>query len=188
MRDFIKKNSTIILYVIIFICLVAIVFGIISLVNYNRQVEAQHNSIVSSNTDLPNQVAGDTNIYTPSPERTDKHSLTLEDIHSLPIPDSYVLQKIENYEITEEGRHDYEADLSDTELLIPQWMDIDTEELLSSGLEGDKDDYKIYTLTRNVLINGDICDILYINDPVSLEFVACSVEFENVTYLYNFSY
>ena len=183
MRDFIKKNSNIILRVIILICLVAIILGIISLVNYNKQVKAQYDSsLVQSNP-----VAGDTNIYTPSPERKETTSLTLEDIHSFPLPTSYILQKIENHEITEDGSYNY-ADNPDTELLIPQWIDIDNEELLSSGLEGDQGDYKIYTLTKNVLINGDICDILYINDPVSLEFVACSVEFENVTYLYNFSY
>ena len=181
MREFIKRNANIILYVIIFICLVAIVFGIISLVNYNRQVKAQYDSgLAQSTTDLPDPTLEDT-----IPPNTT--SLTLEEIHSLPMPVGYRLQVIENYVIKEEDNYFYRDD-ANTEFLIPQWCNISSEEFLSSGLEGDQDDYKIYTLTRNTMINGDVCDILYINDPVNLEFVACSVEFENVTLLYNFSY
>lgn len=181
MREFIKRHINVILYVIIFVCLVAIVFGIISLVNYNKQVKAQHDSsLIQSTTDLSNPVAGSTDFSSTT-------SLTLEEIHSLPMPVGYRLQVIENYEIREEDNYFY-GDDTNTEFLIPQWCNISSEELLSSGLEGDQDDYKIYTLTRNTMINGDVCDILYINDPINLEFVACSVEFENVTYLYNFSY
>ena len=108
MRDFIKKHINIILTILVLVCLVAIVFGIISLVNYDKQIRAQHASDTNlSDTDLPNPVAGDTNIYTPSPERKETTSLTLKEIHSLPMPTSYVLQKIENYEITEEGSYSY---------------------------------------------------------------------------------
>ena len=181
MRDFIKRHINIILHVIIFICLVAIVFGIISLVNYNNQVKAQYESSLSQfATDFPTPVLEDT-------DTTSTTSLTLEEIHSLPMPVSYRLQVTENYEIKEEDNYFYGDDIN-TEFLIPQWCNISSEELLSSGLEGDQDEYMIYTLTRNTMINGDVCDILYINNPVNLEFVACSVEFENVTLLYNFNY
>lgn len=157
-----------------------IVVGIISL-NYDNQVKAQYDSnLAQSTTDLPIPVLE-------SPDTSNTTSLTLEEIHSLPMPVGYRLQIIENYVIKEEDNYFY-GDDTNTEFLIPQWCNISSEELLSSGLEGDQDEYMIYTLTRNTMINGDVCDILYINDPVNLEFVACSVEFENVTYLYNFSY
>jgi hypothetical protein len=46
----------------------------------------------------------------------------------------------------------------------------------------------IYTLTKVTLQDGTEIQVLYINDPVTLNFVAASVENGNITTNYQFTY
>ncbi len=57
-------------------------------------------------------------------------------------------------------------------------------EVLSSGIE----DGMIYTLTKVTLQDDTDIDVLYIVDPVTLNFVAASVENGNISTNYQFVY
>jgi hypothetical protein len=57
-------------------------------------------------------------------------------------------------------------------------------EVLSSGIE----DGMIYTLTKVTLQDDTTIDVLYIVDPVTLDFVAASVENGNISTNYQFVY
>jgi hypothetical protein len=85
--------------------------------------------------------------------------------------------------IGDEGDVVYPEDFSHT-LLIPDHATMASREVLSSGIE----DGMIYTLTKVTLQDGTEIEVLYINDPVTLNFVAASVENGNITTNYQFSY
>jgi hypothetical protein len=57
-------------------------------------------------------------------------------------------------------------------------------EVTSSGIE----DGMIYTLTRITLQDDTEIEVLYINDPVTLNFVAVSSMNSGVSTLYQFNY
>jgi hypothetical protein len=57
-------------------------------------------------------------------------------------------------------------------------------EVLSSGIE----DGMIYTLTNVTLQDDTVISVLYIVDPVTLNFVAANVENGNETRNYQFTY
>ncbi len=77
----------------------------------------------------------------------------------------------------------YPEDLSHT-LLIPEHATMASREVLSSGIE----DGMIYTLTKVTLQDDTVIDVLYIVNPVTLEFVAASVENWNISTNYQFVY
>ena len=77
----------------------------------------------------------------------------------------------------------YPEDLSHS-LLIPEHATMASREVISSGIE----DGMIYTLTKITLQDDTVLDVLYINDPVTLNFVAASVENENISTNYQFTY
>ena len=85
--------------------------------------------------------------------------------------------------IGDEGEVIYPEDFSHT-LLIPDHATMASREVLSSWIE----DGMIYTLTKVTLQDDTEIQILYINDPVTLNFVAASVENGNITTNYQFIY
>jgi hypothetical protein len=68
--------------------------------------------------------------------------------------------------------------------LTPEYPNIVDREVTSSGIE----DGMIYTMVKATLDNGKQIDILYINNPETLDFVAASVEDGDITTNYQFDY
>jgi len=83
----------------------------------------------------------------------------------------------------DEWEYTYPEDLSHT-LLIPEHATMASREVTSSGIE----DGMIYTLTRITLQDDTEIEVLYINDPVTLNFVAVSSMNSGVSTLYQFNY
>jgi hypothetical protein len=85
--------------------------------------------------------------------------------------------------IGEEGTVVYAEDISHT-LLIPEHATMASREVLSSGIE----DGMIYTITQVTLQDDTVISVLYIVDPVTLNFVAANVENGDITTNYQFAY
>lgn len=84
--------------------------------------------------------------------------------------------------IGEEGKHIYNR--MEFGYLTPEYSDITDREVVSSGIEDDM----IYTLVDVKFEDGRTGQVLYINNPETLDFVAASVEEgDNITN-YQFSY
>lgn len=117
-----------------------------------------------------------------------KTSLTneeLEEIEETHFPKSYFFSTYNMKEnlIGEEGTVVYAEDISHT-LLIPEHATMASREVLSSGIE----DGMIYTITQVTLQDGTVISVLYIVDPVTLNFVAANVENWDITTNYQFAY
>ena len=99
-------------------------------------------------------------------------------------PKSYTFSK---YNIKEnkslwEGSHKYNR--MDLWYLTPENTRIVDREVISSWIE----DWMIYTLVKATLDDDSQIEVLYINDPETLKFVAASVDDGTITTNYQFSY
>lgn len=117
-----------------------------------------------------------------------KTSLTIEELEDLEethFPKSYFFSTYNMKEnlIGEEGTVVYAEDISHT-LLIPEHATMASREVLSSGIE----DGMIYTITQVTLQDDTVISVLYIVDPVTLNFVAANVENWDITTNYQFAY
>ena len=99
-------------------------------------------------------------------------------------PKSYTFTKynMATNESEGEGRHVYNR--VELGFLTPEYSNIVDREVTSSGIEDDM----IYTMVKATLDDGKEIDVLYIVDPVTLNFVAANVEDEDITTNYQFSY
>ena len=116
-----------------------------------------------------------------------KTSLTNEELDELaetnfPKWYGYTTYNLETQESTT-GEYTYPEDLSHT-LLIPSHATMASREVVSSWIE----DGMIYTLTDVTLQDDTVISVLYIVDPVSLNFVAANVENGNEMTNYQFTY
>jgi len=124
---------------------------------------------------------------TPVVETTEDRSLDLGELISLienHFPKSYeysVFNMADNL-IGDEWRHVYNR--MELGYLTPEYPNIVDREVTSSGIE----DGMIYTMVKATLDNGKQIDILYINNPETLDFVAASVEDGDITTNYQFDY
>jgi len=117
-----------------------------------------------------------------------KTSLTLEELENIQeinFPKSYAFSvyNIDENKLEDKWEYTYPADVSHT-LLIPEHATMVSREVISSWIE----DWMIYTMTKVELQDGTQLDVLYINDPLSLDFVAVSVENGNTSTNYQFTY
>ena len=117
-----------------------------------------------------------------------KTSLTLEDLddidaNNFPKWYSYSTYNAEDNTIWEEQSYTYPEDL-DHSLLIPEHATMASREIISSGIE----DGMIYTLTNVTLQDDTKIQVLYIVDPVTLQYVAASVQNGNISTNYQFVY
>lgn len=99
-------------------------------------------------------------------------------------PKSYTYSKYDfvKSENLWEGSHVYNR--MDLWYLTPESEYITDREILSSWIE----DWMIYTLMKATMEDGHEFEVLYINDPETLNFVAANIEDENITTNYQFSY
>ncbi len=99
-------------------------------------------------------------------------------------PKSYTYSKYDfvKSENLWEGSHVYNR--MDLWYLTPESEYITDREILSSWIE----DWMIYTLMKATMKDGHEFEVLYINDPETLNFVAANIEDENITTNYQFSY
>ena len=116
-----------------------------------------------------------------------KTSLTneeLDEIAETNFPTSYSYSTY-NTETEESNlwEYTYPEDISHT-LLLPIHTTMASREVVSSGIE----DGMIYTLTNVTLQDDTVVSVLYIVDPVTLNFVAANVENGNETTNYQFIY
>ena len=72
----------------------------------------------------------------------------------------------------------------DSSLLLPIHATMASREVVSSSIE----DGMIYTMTLVKLQDDTEVKVLYINDPITLQYVAASVEMANEITLYTFYY
>lgn len=117
-----------------------------------------------------------------------KTSLTSEELDELaetnfPTWYSYSTFNMDENLIGNEWEETYPEDISHT-LLLPIHATMASREVISSGIE----DGMIYTLTKVTLQDDTVVDVLYINDPVTLNFVAANVENGNEVTNYQFVY
>jgi hypothetical protein len=99
-------------------------------------------------------------------------------------PKSYTFTKynMATNESEGEGRHVYNR--VELGFLTPEYSNIVDREVTSSGIEDDM----IYTMVKATLDDGKEIDVLYIVDPVTLNFVAANIEDGDITTNYQFSY
>lgn len=113
---------------------------------------------------------------------------TIEEIHGFALPAGYIMTitNTETDEVIDEGEYGYTDE--DT-ALIPDWADWDegSETLKASSIEDDM----VYTLASFTKTIDDVSEegeVLYITDPDTEAFVACSVKLVSTTTLYQFIY
>ena len=116
-----------------------------------------------------------------------KTSLTNEELEWLtetnfPKWYTYTVYNMETEE-SNNGEYTYPEDISHS-LLLPIHATMASREVTSSSIE----DGMIYTLAKVTLQDDTEVEILYINDPVTLNFVAANVENGNETTNYQFVY
>ena len=116
-----------------------------------------------------------------------KTSLTNEELDELaetnfPKSYTYTTYNVETQE-SNNGEYTYPEDISHT-LLLPIHATMASREVVSSGIE----DGMIYTLTNVTLQDDTVVSVLYIVDPITLNFVAANVENGNEMTNYQFAY
>lgn len=117
-----------------------------------------------------------------------KSSLTIEDFDQIddtlfPVSYNYETYKWEDEDTSDSGSFTYPEDVDHSQLL-PIHKDMVSREIVSSGIE----DWMIYTIVNATLKDGSVVSILYINDPVTLKYIAASVNGDAETTLYSFVY
>ena len=117
-----------------------------------------------------------------------KTSLTVEDLNEI---DSVLFPAWYNYQVYDSQTWDpkdqweyvYPEDVSHT-LLLPIHATMANREIISSSIE----DWNIYTLANVELQDGTTAMVLYINSPVTLEYLSASVNTDSEVILYGFNY
>ena len=117
-----------------------------------------------------------------------KSSLTIEDLDQIdatlfPLSYNYETYSWEDEDTSDSGSFTYPEGV-DHSLLIPIHEQMESREVVSSGIE----DWMIYTIVNATLKDGTVVSILYINDPVTLKYIAASVNWDTETTLYSFVY
>ena len=114
-------------------------------------------------------------------------SLTSEDLDSMDKIEFPVSYSFSTYnwddELIDEWEFTYPEDI-DHSLLIPELATMASRELVSSNTQ----DWMIYTFTKVTLQDWTVLDVLYINNPETLRYIAASVRWEDKTVNYEFSY
>ena len=115
-------------------------------------------------------------------------SLTIKDIEHIeetmpPLSYSYETYDMETDTTVNTGSYKL-AEGEEPIFMIPEYATMANREIISSGIE----DGMIYTLTKVTLQDDTTIDVLYIVDPVTLDFVAASVENGNISTNYQFVY
>ena len=117
-----------------------------------------------------------------------KTSLTSEELdeiaqHNFPKSYTYTSFNKDSDEAIDNGAYIYPDDTSYT-LLIPEHATMASREVIDSSIQ----DGMIYTDTKVTLQDDTEIKILYIVSPDTLDFIAASVEKEDITTNYQFSY
>ncbi len=117
-----------------------------------------------------------------------KTSFTLEDLsiiadEKFPTSYSYVIYQGEWEESAHSGEYVYPSDMSH-DLLLPEYVNVVSSELVSSRIENDMVD----TVVKATTYDGREYSILYINDPETLRYLAASVDDGETVVLYTFRY
>lgn len=117
-----------------------------------------------------------------------KTSFTLEDLsiiadEKFPSSYSYVIYQGEWEESWDVGEYIYPSDMSH-DLLLPEYVNVVSSELVSSKLENDKID----TVVKVTTYDGREYSILYVNDSETLKYLAASVDDGESVVLYTFRY
>lgn len=147
------------------------------------------------NTDVENTETGvavvnETNedVEAENPEWVAK-ALTLEDLERIeetlpPLSYNYETYDMQAGEISDSGTYTA-PEGEDNKLYIPEYDHMVSREVTSSGIEDDM----IYTLTNITLDDGNVLQVLYVNEPDTLFCRAISVQNGEKTTLYsNFVY
>ena len=134
------------------------------------------------------EAADDENIDFVLPEWA-KTSLTYENLEEIaetnfPTSSTYTVVDLATEEITNKENLYHEDTPHNLVNITPDFAPITEQTLLSSGIE----DGMIYTNFDVVYDNGTTGNVLYINDPVTLNFVAATVESEGMSVNYQFAY
>lgn len=148
----------------------------------------------NANVEQVNEVSGnenvDENVNEESSNGTEytKTSLTIEDLDQIdetmfPVSYDYETYKWEDENTSDSGSYTYPENV-DHKLLLPIHADVVSREVVSSGIE----DGMIYTIVNATLQDDSVISILYINDPVTLQYIAASVNSDTETTLYSFVY
>ena len=116
-------------------------------------------------------------------------SLTYEDLEEIaksyfPASSTYTITDLATEETTEKENLYHEDTPHNLVNITPDFAPIKEQTLLSSGIE----DGMIYTNFDVTYDNGTTGNVLYINNPESLLFVAATVESEGMSVNYQFSY
>ena len=116
-------------------------------------------------------------------------SLTYEDLEEIaksyfPASSTYTVTDLATEETTEKENIYHEDTPHNLVNITPDFAPITEQTLLSSGIE----DGMIYTNFDVTYDNGTTGNVLYINNPESLLFVAATVESEGMSVNYQFSY
>ena len=116
-------------------------------------------------------------------------SLTYEDLEEIaksyfPASSTYTIFDMETQETTEKENLYHEDTPHNLVNITPDFAPITEQTLLSSGIE----DGMIYTNFDVTYDNGTTGNVLYINNPESLLFVAATVESEGMSVNYQFAY
>lgn len=99
-------------------------------------------------------------------------------------PKSYTYSKYNNAENKVESEWSHVYTKSEKWFLTPEYSNIISREIKSSWIE----DWMIYTLTDANLDDWSKVEVLYINDPATLNFVAANIQDTGYTINYQFSY
>ena len=137
-----------------------------------------------SESQYPVAEADNVDFNLPEWAKTSLTNAELDELAETHFPKSYTYSEY-NSETEESNTWEYiyQEDLSHT-LLIPQHATMASREVVSSGIE----DGMIYTLTNVTLQDDTVISVLYIVDPVTLDFVAANVENWNTLTNYQFAY
>lgn len=117
-----------------------------------------------------------------------KTSLTAEDLNEIdsvlfPAGYNYQVYDSQTWDPKDQWEYVYPEDI-DHSLLLPIHATMANREIVSSWIE----DGMIYTLTNVELQDGTVAMVLYINNPVTLEYLSASVNTEKEVTLYGFNY
>lgn len=159
----------------------------------NKEVE--NSDVQNDNTDVEQvndvseeEVNVSEEVNVESDNEYTKSSLTVDDLNEIdnmlfPVSYNYETYKWDDEGTSDSGSYTYPEDV-DHSLLLPIHKDMESREIVSSGIE----DWMIYTIVNATLKDGSIVSILYINDPVTLRYIAASVNGDAETTLYSFVY
>ena len=147
----------------------------------SQVTEVSGDEVVDNTDEIENVEDNNGSMYT-------KESLTIDDLNYVdevlfPVSYNYNVYKWEDENTSDSWSYTYPENV-DHSLLLPIHEDIENREVTSSSIE----DGMIYTMVDATLKDGSHTSILYINDPITLQYVAASVNSDTETILYSFIY